>query len=100
MDSKRKLYNTRTGSANGSLHLSKEVISARYLLLHGEGELLTGRLYKLVPRGLGSFLKEKLEKIGYKEILREVIYLIYNIEGIPEPEFEGMKWDIMAFRWI
>ena len=48
---KRKLYNTRTGSANGSLHLSKEVISARYLLLHGEGESLTGRLYKLVPKG-------------------------------------------------
>ena len=21
-------------------------------------------------------------------------YLVYNIEGIPEPEFEGMKWDI------
>lgn len=90
---KRKLYNTRTGSTNGSLHLSKEVISVRYLLLHGEGELLTGRLYKLLPKGPRIFSKEKLEKIGYKEPSGDY-YLVYNIEGIPEPEFEGMKWDI------
>lgn len=90
---KRKLYNTRTGSVNGSLHLNKETISARYLLLHGEKELSTGRLYKLVPKGPRIFSKDKLEKLGYKESLGEY-YLVYNIAGIPEPEFEGMKWDI------
>ena len=90
---KQKLYNTRTGSANGSLHLSKKAISARYLLLHGEGELSTGRLYKLVSKGPRIFSKEKLEKLGYKEPSGEY-YLVYDIEGKPEPEFEGMKWNI------
>jgi predicted component of viral defense system (DUF524 family) len=56
---KNKLYNARTGPSRGSLRLNSKVTGAQYLLLHGEGELQTSRLYKLKVDGPRIFSKRK-----------------------------------------
>jgi len=91
---KEKLYNARTGSTRGSLHLSPKEIGARYLLLHSNGETKTSKLYKLSEKGLRIFSKKDLLNKKYPSTPSQDFYLVFEIEGQPEEEFHGMTWDI------
>jgi predicted component of viral defense system (DUF524 family) len=90
---KNQLYNTRTETRRGSLRLNKENTSARYLLLHGDNETKTGRLFKLNPEGPRVFSKEKLIELKYPAP-SQLYYIVYKIIDEPEKEFKDIKWDI------
>jgi hypothetical protein len=87
------LYNARTGSNRGSLHLTYKEIGARYLLLHSENETHTGHLLKLKQNGPRIFSKEELIEISYPNPSHN-FYLVFETESKPEKEFIGMSWDI------
>jgi predicted component of viral defense system (DUF524 family) len=89
-----KLYNSRTGSDRGSLHLSPKETGARYLLLHSEGETKTSKLYKLNHKGPRMFSKNDLIKKSYPSTPSKDFYLVYELESIAEKEFHKMVWDI------
>lgn len=95
---KNGLYNTRTETKRGSLRLSKETTSAKYLLLHGENDTLTGRIYKLDPEGPRVLSKEKLVSLNYPASPSQLYYIVYKITNELEEEFENMKWDISNLK--
>lgn len=95
---KNSLYNTRTETKRGSLRLNKETTSAKYLLLHGENETLTGKIYKLDPEGPRVLSKEKLISRNYPGIPSQPYYIVYKIINELEEEFENIKWDISTLK--
>jgi predicted component of viral defense system (DUF524 family) len=89
----QKLYNARTGDTKGSLRLSPKETGAKYLLLHGPGETTTGRLYKFTDKGPRIFSKDDMKKNGYINPNHE-FYLVYDIAGEAEDEFNNYQWDV------
>lgn len=90
---KHNLYNFRTGSRSGSLSLGVAEVNARYLLLHGPGQTVSGMLFKLNNRAPKLFSKQDLLQKGYPEPTRE-LYLVYATDPDVEPEFADMRWDV------
>jgi predicted component of viral defense system (DUF524 family) len=93
------LYNTRTGSGQGSIDLGPKVTGATYLLLHGAGETLTNKLYRLTnfradQKGPRVYSKEKLESLGYTNPSGDY-YAVFKLsnEEIPT-ELQGITWGI------
>lgn len=90
---KHNLYNFRTGAKSGSLSLGVAEVNARYLLLHGPGQTLSGMLFKLHERAPRLFSKQDLIGKEYPDPSRE-LYLVYTTDPEVEPEFAGMRWDV------
>ncbi|MHA4738054.1 DUF2357 domain-containing protein [Dyadobacter sp. MSC1_007] len=90
---KRRLYNFRTGTSGGSLALGSREVNARYLLLHGPGETVSGRLFKIKEPAPRLFSRQDLEKKKYPEP-SGAFYLVYKIDLVVEPEFNGQQWDV------
>jgi len=88
---KNKMYNFRTGSGNGSIVLSKEMVGSTYLLLHTKGSEFSDNLWKISGNGPKVYSKSDLNKIGYPSPSKEQ-YLILNIEKASEPELKDVKW--------
>lgn len=87
---KNHLYNTRAGSANGSLGLTASAVGAKYLLLHGEqGQ----RLYVLDGEGPKLWSKADLEKKGYNNPKHD-FYLMYGIKDVVQDhDLDMMQFD-------
>jgi hypothetical protein len=94
---KRKLYNARTGQSKGSLRLNSKLTGARYLLLHGEEELHTGKLYKLKSEGPRIFSKDQMLEMEYPEPSQN-FYLLFDISGEGEREFKKYVWDVSSLK--
>lgn len=90
---KHNLYNFRTGSRSGSLSLGVAEVNARYLLLHGPGQTVSGMLFKLNSRAPKLFSKQDLLQKGYPGPSR-ALYLVYAADPEVEPEFARMRWDV------
>jgi hypothetical protein len=89
---KNGLYNLRLGTGRGSIPLTKEYTSARYILLHGKGDKYASELWKIVGDGPRVVSKGDLERKGYPEAGQEY-YLVYEVERVIDPEFEGVSWN-------
>lgn len=86
------LYNTRTGSGNGSLRLDLKFTSAKYLLLHGA---LGQYFLKLDIRGPRIFSRQDLINKKYPGSPTKEYYVVFGIEkGRTESEFDNMRWNI------
>ncbi|WP_353717540.1 nuclease domain-containing protein [Dyadobacter sp. 676] len=90
---KHNLYNFRTGARAGSLALGVREVNARYLLLHGPGETVSGMLFKVRSPAPRLFSKQDLLQKGYPAPSRE-LYLVYETDPEVEPEFLQMRWDV------
>lgn len=89
----KKLYNARTGDTRGSLRLSPKETGAKYLLLHGPDGTKTDKLYKLGEKGPRIFSRVDMEKKGYQNPSSD-FYLVYDIQGSAEAEFNSYRWDV------
>ena len=91
---KNGIYNLRTGTTNGSVHLKQEITTAKYLLLHkGDKQLF----FKLGTQGPRMMPKEDLEKKPLSHLYSPSLpyYVVFdlNIAGT-EDEYKNVKWDI------
>jgi predicted component of viral defense system (DUF524 family) len=86
------MYNFRMNDANGSLVLTKEVVSAKYLLLREYGQPFADKLFRILGDGPKVYSKKKLIDLGYASPSKDE-YLIFKIEPIVEPELTLLKWD-------
>ena len=102
------VYNFRAGFRNGSLHLEKEVVTARYILLHHgsnkpifmkmsrKGPIVSTRA-ELLSKGYPPYKKsdgtidEKAEESKAHDV-----YLLFSLER-PEPEFSQYDWDVVKY---
>ena len=88
-----KLYNTRTGAGNGSIHLDPTITGAKYLLLHSRNNSKTGFLFTLSDEGPRVFSKNDLEKKKYPNPSQN-FYLVFELTGECDNEFKNKKWDV------
>ena len=89
---KSKLYNTRTGTGDGSLRLHKKFISARYLLLHGS---LGQYFIKLDTYGPRILSKQDIIKKKYPGVPKGDYYIVFGLDvENTEPDFKAMEWDL------
>lgn len=91
------LYNFRTGNGPGALVLSKETISARYLLLHTKGQQYSGQLWKIVGKGPRLFSKQDLLAKNYPEPSQDY-YLVLQLAPVQDPEFADLQWNFKQLR--
>ncbi len=92
---KTGLYNFRTGSGPGSLALGPGVSDARYVLLHGPGELVSGRLYQVVGAGPKVYAKEALVEKGYRTEPSQPYYIVYELDNLKQGNpLKGYTWDV------
>ena len=95
---KKGLYNFRTGTQRGSLRLSRNLVSSRYILLHAHGESI--QFVRLADEGPRVLRRSDLLRLGYppsenEEKKKDEIYIVYRLEPKrTEPEWEQYKWDI------
>ncbi len=92
-----KKYNFRMGSDRGSLILDKEIVSSKYLLLHGKGDDNSGDLWKIVSKGPKVYSKENLIKKKYPDP-GEDFYLVIEIAQVTDAEFENVKWNFKKLK--
>ena len=95
---KTGLYNFRTGTQNGSVRLSRNLVSSRYILLHAKGESI--EFVRLADEGPRVFRRSDLLRMGYppakdEEKKKDDIYIVYRLETErTEPEWAQYKWKI------
>ena len=95
---KTGLYNFRTGTQNGSIRLSRNLVSSRYLLLHAHGESI--QFVRLADEGPRVFRRSDLLRMGYppsdnEEKKKDEIYIVYRLEpNNTEPEWVQYHWQI------
>ena len=95
---KTGLYNFRTGTQNGSVRLSRNLVAGRYLLLHAKGESI--EFVRLADEGPRVFRRSDLLRMGYptakdEEKKKDDIYIVYRLEPErTEPEWAQYKWNI------
>ena len=95
---KTGLYNFRTGTQNGSVRLSRNLVSSRYLLLHAHRNSL--EFVRLADEGPRVFRRSDLLRMGYppsedEEKKKDDIYIVYRLEPErTEPEWAQYKWII------
>ncbi len=90
---RNRLYNTRTGSAKGSISITSKEAGAKYLLLYTNGVTVTDKIYKINHRGPEVYSNNELLSIGYPNPNYQS-YLVFKIEKTIEKEFSQMKWDL------
>ena len=95
---KTGLYNFRTGTQNGSIRLSRNLVSSRYLLLHAHGESI--QFVRLADEGPRVFRRSDLLRMGYppsdnEEKKKDDIYIVYRLEpNNTESEWQQYHWQI------
>lgn len=95
---KSGLYNTRTGTQNGSLPLCKELVGTRYLLLHNNGKSTHFIKLKENPRIMMGY---DLDKKHYpyaseedRQKKKDVAYIVFNLDKEQTEEiFASYSWD-------
>jgi hypothetical protein len=90
---KEGLYNFRTGTNNGSIPLNTENINAKYLVLHGENELNTNKIYQLSSEGPKIFSKKDMKSKKYPNPSGE-LYLIYKIIKDVSTDYNNIMFDL------
>ncbi|WP_017733698.1 DUF2357 domain-containing protein [Nafulsella turpanensis] len=86
-------YNARMNSKRGSLKLGPAEAGASYLLLHSDGKLETGDIWRITDTGPRVFSKEEMIKKGYPNPNQEY-YLVYKIEKVESAAFANAVWNI------
>ncbi len=88
------IYNLRTGTKNGSVHLKQEITTAKYLLLHkGDKQLFI----KLSAQGPRMMPKEDLEKKPFSYLYSPSLpyYVVFDLNATEtENEYKNARWDI------
>jgi hypothetical protein len=91
----KQLYNIRIDPEDGLVDYGADITGAKYLLLHGKGELETSKIWEIV--GTAPKLMSKSDLFTQKNYPRAPSsdnYLVYELESIENDLFEEKKWDI------
>jgi hypothetical protein len=87
-------YNARVGDVRGSINVSAKLSSAKFILLHGPKETVTGRIYRLSEKGPRIWSKTDLNNRQYPSKPTQDFYLVFEIQNPVEKEFNYAKWNI------
>ncbi len=96
---KTGLYNFRAGKRRGAPHLTPDLVSSRYILLHSKGKSI--QFIRLAEEGPQIYSRADLLKLGYpkdsnekEEEKKDAIYLVYRLAPQEtEPEWNQYQWN-------
>jgi len=74
--------------------LSPRELGAKFLVLHGPGETITNKIYRLKETGPKIYSDQNLIKEGYQTEPTGNLYLIFEIGKDISEEFNYKEWDI------
>ncbi len=98
---KNNLYNFRTGtgtdSRRGSISMTPENVGAKFLILHGKGDLPTSKIYSLSEEGPKIYMKSDIEILGYPDVKGD-LYLVYKLAKDLSPKFNNVKFDLIKIK--
>ncbi|MDF3131078.1 hypothetical protein P0Y35_17840 [Kiritimatiellaeota bacterium B1221] len=82
--------------------LGPGVSDAQYVLLHGPGELVTGRLFQVVGAGPKVYAKEALVDKEYPSEPSQPYYIVYALEYLETGNpLKDYMWDVrMLSGWM
>jgi predicted component of viral defense system (DUF524 family) len=86
-------YNFRTGTNIGSLNLNESIVNAKYLILHGENELVTDKIFQLSEAGIKIYSKNDMVNKKYPNPKGD-LYIIFDMEKEVSTEFNNIKIDL------
>jgi hypothetical protein len=86
------LYNFRMNNDRGALKLNQETLSAKYLLLHMNGDENSSKLYKIKHPEYRVTNRETLERLGYINPSQQS-YLVVQLEICSDKEFKQVSWN-------
>lgn len=86
-------YIFRMDGETGSLELSSEVATAKYLLLRQSGESTASDLFEIQSKAPKVFSRQHLEELNYPPSARpKDHYLAIEIRKVTNPEFDNVQW--------
>ncbi|MCK0157255.1 DUF2357 domain-containing protein [Cellulophaga sp. F20128] len=94
---KKLLYNFRMNNDRGALKLNQETLSAKYLLLHINGESSSSRIFKIKKPEYRVTSKNTLMRLDYPKPMQES-YLVVQLEPCSVKEFEYLSWNFRALN--
>lgn len=74
------IYNFRMDDDNGSLALTNQVVSAKYLMIREAGNNLASKIFRIISDGPKVITGSKLKELGYKSDKLKDYYLVIQIE--------------------
>ncbi|MDB9963721.1 DUF2357 domain-containing protein [Vicingaceae bacterium] len=86
------LYNFRMNNDRGALKLNQETLSAKYLLLHMNGDNSSSRIFKIQKPEYRVTSKNTLLRLHYPKP-RQESYLVVKLESCSDREFENISWN-------
>jgi predicted component of viral defense system (DUF524 family) len=84
------LYNFRMNNDRGALKLNQETLSAKYLLLHMNGDSSSSRIFKIQKPEYRVTSKKTLSRLHYPKP-RQESYLVVKLEQCSDREFENIS---------
>lgn len=97
---KHHIYNLRTDYRKGSIKLSPQATSAKYLLLHGRGTTRTHLIFRLDEQGPTVVSREYLQEKKYPSMNIKPYYVAFSLKTSRpiHEEFNYARWDITTLR--
>lgn len=93
----KKFYNFRTGTGQGSIELTKDVVDASYLLIHTKGDITSGEVFRINSKGPRIFSARDMIRMNYPGKPRDYYYVI-EIEEVANKEFKDCKWNFRNLK--
>jgi predicted component of viral defense system (DUF524 family) len=85
------LYNFRVGSVRGSLPVTIDVVTSKYLLLHKRNHENSSELWRITSDKFEIYSKEELQSKNYPNP-RNDNYLVVQVERLEDKEFQSVNW--------
>lgn len=102
---KARKYNFRTGTGNGSITLTYEAVTAKYLLLHGPGDKHSNKIWKINKKGpkvytLADLDKENLKYPSDESSTNDLekFYLVIELKPASDPELFEVNFDFKSLK--
>ena len=89
---KTKLYNFRTNLVKDALVMNKDIVNAKYLLVHTGGDKSSGKMFEIVS-GPRVTSMQTLERIHYPSEPTQERYLVIKIKEADKTLFKDSAWD-------
>ena len=93
------IYSIGLGSMDNTTSITREMISARYLLLFSMEKNTPLSLWKIKPNNAQSYSRQDLLKLNYPATILYGNYLVFHLQEVFEPELKDINVDITKFKF-
>ena len=90
----KRLYNIRIDPKDGLINYSSDIMGAKYLLLHGDTDKTTSKIFKIINNGPKLMSKYELLESDYPRNPHCEKYFVYSLDVFNDDTFANAKWNV------